>query len=431
MNPVLLRNVFFPLYHGIKHTGVMHRIKEYQSNQWLSQAELKELQQEKLRSLLSHVAAYVPFYRERFRTAGVDKVELNDPETALRRLPLLSKHEINQNRWSLTADNKAGGRLISNSTSGSTGEALYFFTDLRSAACRRAVVIRNQEWLGVKLGDRQASLWGAAIDIDKLKNIRGRIHRWFNNYVILSSFDLSPVDLRKYVDCLNRFVPVLMTSYPGTLTELAKFKELIEKALKCPVYNRYGCREFGDVAHQCEQRQGLHINADRCLVEILDDEGRPCRPGKSGEIVVTDLDNYGMPLIRYRIGDRGRFASKTCSCGRGLPLLEEVEGRTLDLIKACNGWASGGTFWTILFKSRPGIKVFQVVQTELDGITVKYVRDPNVKEIPLDFFSENIRAKYGTAFRIIYEEVDRIEKTASGKTRIVVSYLPAGKERLT
>lgn len=447
MNPFFVRHVFFPLYHYITGTGVMERLRELKSSQWLPRGKVIAIQQERLRLLLHHAYENIPFYRERFEGVGIHAADLDDP-SVISSIPLLTKKEINENRDHMIDRNKTGGRLIPNSTSGSTGEALYFFTDMRSSACRRAVVIRNQEWIGVKLGDRRVSLWGAAMDIKKLQNIRGRIHRWFNNYIILSSYELSPRSLKEYIDRLNHFRPVLLISYPGPLTELAKFmmendlrvpsiqaiissaetlypwqREISERAFSCPVYNRYGCREFGDIAHECEHREGLHINADRVYLEILDDELYPCEPGRPGEIVITDLDNYGMPFIRYRIGDRGTLSTRACSCGRGLPLLQGIEGRTLDVVRTPNGNALGGTFWTLLFRSRPGIKAFQVIQEDMRGIIVLYVRDTSAHDVPLDYFKKKIRGKCGEDFKVDFQEVKQIKKTTSGKTRFVISKL--------
>lgn len=191
----------------------------------------------------------------------------------------------------------------------------------------------------------------------------------------------------------------------------------------CPVYNRYGCREFGDIAHECDQREGLHISTDRVLVEILDENLKAVRNEKSGELVITDLDNYGMPIIRYRIGDMASFKDEMCSCGRSLPLLKQVEGRTLDIIKAPNGNRLGGTFWTILFKSRPGIKSFQVIQKDLNGITVKYVKDDGDKNIDFPYFQKRIQEMCSEDFNIDFEKVPSIPKTSAGKTRFIVSKL--------
>ena len=197
----------------------------------------------------------------------------------------------------------------------------------------------------------------------------------------------------------------------------------IQRAFSCPVYNRYGCREFGAIAHECHTREGLHINSDRLILEILDTNYKTCPPNEIGEIVITDLDNYGMPLIRYQVGDRGAHAGYMCSCGRGLPLLHSIDGRILDVIRAPNGNILGGTFWTLLFKSKPGIAAFQVIQKNLSEITVNYIKDITTNKIPLDFFSSKIKEKCGPNFQVNYKEVKHIPKTESGKTRFIISEL--------
>lgn len=446
MNSLLLRKFLFPFYHGLKKTGVMERLNEARYNQWLSHDELISKQKNKLSILLKHAYKNVHYYRSQYHKMGLCESDFENPQI-IQRLPLLSKKDVNIHRDSMISDDGQGGRLIRNSTSGSTGQSLYFFTDMNSWAWRRAIKIRNHEWLGVNLGDKTASLWGARMDIEKTKQLRGFLHRLVNNYIILSSYELSKKSMMEKYHKLMRFKPVLLVSYPGPLTEFSEFmleknlklssikaiissaetlfswqKTIIESAFQCPVFNRYGCREFGDIAHECENREGLHVNIDRVFVEILDKNLCPCPVGKKGEIVITDLDNFGMPLIRYRIGDIGSFSDKICSCGRGLPLLESIDGRTLDVVRAPNGNALGGTFWTLLFKSRPGIASFQVIQKEIHGVEILYVAERECElGSALSYFMEKIHEKCGSDFNVKFTKVDEIEKTKSGKTRFVVS----------
>jgi len=445
VNSLLLRKVAFPLYHRIKKTKLMARIDELERNQWRSEEELLDLQASKLKRLLAHAYETVPFYRQRFDDLGIDIRDLHRCEL-FSQIPLLSKEDINKNRDKIISTKLNGNRLIPDSTSGSTGKALYFHRDMRSWAYRRAVVIRNEEWLDIRLGDRSARLWGAPMDLKKAAAVRGRLHAWANNIMFLSSYDLSDEKLDEYERRLSSFKPKLLISYPGPLTVLAEYlikknkkiastkaiissaetllswqRDVIEKAFFCPVYNRYGCREFGDIAQECEKREGLHVNTDRFVIEILDEALKPVQPGESGELVITDLDNYGMPFIRYRIGDMASFKKEPCSCGRGLPLLERVEGRTLDVVSAPNGNRLGGTFWTLLFRSRPGIKSFQVIQESLEEITIKYVKDTKVANIDFRWFGRCIQDKCGPNFKVHFEAVSYIPKTASGKTRFVVS----------
>jgi len=399
----------------------MDVLDELKENQWKNKDALTRLQRIKLKRLLAYTYRHVPYYREKFKKTGIDTKDLHRPE-CFPQIPLLTKEDINKNRD--------------------------FNYDLRSSVYRRASVIRNQEWLGTGIGDRSARLWGAPMDLKKASKVRGRIHSWINNIMFLSSYDMSNEILETYIKKLNKFKPELLISYPGPLTVFAEYliesnqkipsvnaiissaetllawqRDLVEKAFSCLVYNRYGCREFGDVAQECEKREGLHVNVDRVFVEVLDESLQPVEDGRSGELVITDLDNYGMPFIRYRIGDVASFKKETCSCGRGLPLLDHVEGRVLDVVRAPNGNRLGGTFWTILFKSRPGIKSFQVVQDRLEGITVKYIKNPEVSSIDFAALNKRIQEKCGEDFKIDFEDVSSIPKTSSGKTRIVVSKL--------
>lgn len=447
MNALLLKKVVFPFYHKLKKTKLMERIDELEENQWKTKEELIRFQALKLKRLLIHAYETVPIYRQRFDNLGINVTDLHRPEY-FSQIPLLTKKDINENRDKMISTKRNGNRLIPNSTSGSTGEALYFYTDMRSWAYHRAAEMRSQEWLGIKLGDKIAFLWGARMDLKKVSAIRGRLHGWVNNLIFLSAYDLSEKHMEQYVKKLNSFRAALLISYPGPLTVFAEYlltagkripsikaiicsaetlypwqKEIIEEAFSRPVYNRYGCREFGLIAQECSEREGLHINTDRLLVQILDKDFNPLQTTEKGEIVITDLDNFGSPLIRYRIGDMGSLRNVMCHCGRGLPMLQQLDGRTLDVIRTPNGNSLGGTFWTLLFKSEPGINAFQVVQEKVDEITVKYVRDSNVDTIPLAVFAKRIEDKCGADFRVNFEEVLDIPKTNSGKTRFVVSKL--------
>lgn len=447
MNALFLKKIIFPAYHKIKGTNLLEKIGELKENQWKSKEELTFLQELKLKHLLAYAYQHVPYYREKFEETGIPMKDLHRHEY-FSQIPLLTKKDINKKSDKMISTMKGKNKLLPYSTSGSTGEALYFYYDMQSLAYRSASVIRNQEWLGIRIGDRSSRLWGSPMDLRKALSFRGRLHAWVNNIMFLSSYDMSDINLESYEKKLNNFKPKLLISYPGPLTVFAEYlikknkkiqslkaiissaetlfswqADLIEKAFSCPVYNRYGCREFGDIAQECEKREGLHINADRVFVEILDEALKPVEDGKSGELVITDLDNYGMPFIRYRIGDISSFKKELCSCGRSLPLLDQVEGRTLDVIRAPNGNRLGGTFWTILFKSRPGIKSFQVIQDRLEGITVKYVKNPEAVSIDFAAFKSRIQEKCGKNFKVYFDEVSSIPKTSSGKTRFVVSKL--------
>jgi phenylacetate-CoA ligase len=307
-------------------------------------------------------------------------------------------------------------------------------------------VFRNKKWAGYGIGDKEVLIWGSAIDIGKYNSIRNRVHSLVTGTRMISAYEMSQDKMDQHIRILKRFKPKILVSYPSILEIFAEHcqgkkawfpslsgiitsaetlmphqRELFEQVFRVPVFNRYGCREFGDIAQECEQHAGMHINTDRFYLEILDDQGQPCPPGKQGEIYITDLDNYGMPFIRYQIGDSAAWSSYDCSCKRGLHLLSHVEGRSLDVVKAPNGNRIGGTFWTILFKKRPGIKQFQLIQEHINNIRVLYIPDEELIPESVKYFNKKIMEKCGSDILIEYEQVDKIPKTTTGKTRIIVS----------
>jgi len=429
------------IYNKIK----IKKSSELLLNQKMTRTDLEKLREIKMRNLLAHAFKTVPFYRQR-----LDDIRESFNRSSISKIfsffPILTKEDINCNLDSLKSNDLYKNKLIPNSTSGSTGEALYLYYDKRSAAYRRAAVVRNQQWIGIHSYDKKAVLWGAPVDLKKTKTLKGRLLSTIKNQMFLSSYDLSQSSLLEYTKRLRSFEPKLLVSYPGPLSVYSEFlikkqlhipsikaiissaetlfpwqKELIERAFACPVYNRYGCREFGDIAQECKKREGLHINADRFWVEIVDSDMNPVKDGDTGELLITDLDNYGMPLIRYRIGDLACFKKDACSCGMNFPLLKKIEGRTLDVVHAPNGNKLGGTFWTLLLRSRKSFKAFQVVQKNLSNISINYVRSNAFNRKDLTYYEEKILEKCGPDVNISFVDVPIIPKTVSGKTRIVIS----------
>jgi phenylacetate-CoA ligase len=241
-----------------------------------------------------------------------------------------------------------------------------------------------------------------------------------------------------------------MIAYPSALLEFARFcskvnqkidslhavicsaeslldhdREELEDTLHVRIYNRYGCREVGDIAQEAPGVPGLLVNSDRIFVEILDENGDPCGPNEQGEVVVTDLENYGMPLIRYRIGDYARWADTSIreSLKYPFPVLASVDGRTLDIIRCPGGQRVGGTFWTrTLLRSRPGIKRIQIIQEEPETVQIFYQRERDCAP-DYEFYRQKIADKCGPELRVEFIETDKFEYTAGRKFRLVICRL--------
>lgn len=439
----LSEKVVIPAYWRVRGIDVKARLAESSAAQWLSKDELEEKQWLALGALLAHAFENVPFYRRRIEES------IGHPSTIksmadFEKLPLLEKKDIKSHFRELTASNYRLADLIEDSSGGSTGENISFYEDRDELAHRYAATIRSDSWAGYSLGTRYAQIWGSVLDINKSARMKRYFDRLLLRRLFISSFHLSDEDLERAIASIRLFKPKVIIGYPSPLYRLAKYmderdislgsvvavissaetlydyqREKIESVLGCRIFNRYGCREFGPIASECENHQGLHIFTDRFIVETL-----PL--GNSGgeenhELVITDLHKYGMPLIRYRIGDLAVPTGRMCPCGRGFPLLQKIEGRTFDMIRSINGNHISGTFWTLLFRSVPGINMFQVVQKAIDTIEIKLESSDS---IPADAVKELQRAimdKCGAGTQVNIEIVPKIFPGKSGKLRFIIS----------
>ena len=446
MYRLLYENIVYPLYHRVLNDGATQAIKELRRNQHLSPQDLEKLQDRKLADLLRHAVANVPYYGKVSREVGA-ALSSARPRDVLAGFPILTKDTIRVEQESLISEDMAGNRIDPNSTSGSSGSPLSFYTDRKSKAFRKATVVRNREWLGIRLGDPVAHLWGSPIDQKRAASVRGTMHGWLTRETLLDAYQLSDADLASYARTIRRKRARLLVGYPSVLVRFAEYcrsegfefpdfravvssaetlypyqAQAIREHLGVPVFNRYGCREVGDIAHEIPGSDGLVVNSDRIVVEILDDEGNACPPGVQGEIVVTDLDNYGMPLIRYRIGDLGVWHDPaTVSAPLPFPILKSVDGRSLDVVVAPNGNRLGGTFWTILLRTRPGIDIFQVVQKDAENLTIRVVPERRGDTIDEKYFRNEIAKKCGDGLQVQFEYESSIEAEPNGKYRVVVS----------
>lgn len=416
-------------------------LNELISLQWLSPSEIKNIQNKKFIKLINHCKENVPYYK---KIEGFSRIKSLDDIT---QMSLLTKKIINENQEKLKTINIPAKHFIPNSTSGSTGESLKFYSYAKNYV-NFGITIRDNIWTGWNLGERQAMLWGSHYDISRAQKLFNKIKNLFiHKNLFLSSYDMTERDMLEYQRRINRYKPQLITGYPNGLSVFAEFlgekglsiykpkgiicsgetlyeyqRKKIESVFGCKVFNRYGCREVGNIAQECEMQEGLHINASHVIVEVLDENGNPCKPGELGEIVVTDLDNHAFPFIRYKIGDIGIPSDKKCSCGRGLPLLESVEGRTFDIIVGTNGNLVTGNFWTILLRTYvKGIRQFQVIQEEKDKLNFKLIVDSHFDNNEKIKLIKEVREKCGEDMKIEIDLVDRISLTKSGKLKFVIS----------
>jgi phenylacetate-CoA ligase len=434
----------FPFYYTtLKKSSVVNKVTEVNERLNWTQEELRAYQWQKLEKLLHFCWDNVPYYKRAWQAVGIKSVEQIDSLEKFSTLPVLTKQDVMNHYDDLVpACNKPTN--IKKSTGGSTGQPFHFELNMDSHESRLAVAWRGYGEVGAELGTKAVYLWGASVgDVSAFHKLKENLyHRFFNNYM-LNSFEMNRSNIDQYAQRINKIRPDAIVSYVNPLVELSKYilennivmhqpntivtgaealydhqRELIEKAFNCHVHNTYGCREFMLISSECKKQQGLHINIDQLVVETLV-EGQSV-VDQSGDIAITDLTNYGMPLIRYLNGDCATLSHDICDCGNPLPMMNSVDGRKLDIIKCPNGQLLPGELFPHMFKDFPWIAKFQVVQTELEAIDIKIVLTEQSNSPDFTLIEKIVNKYSQDSLAIKFDIVDDIPLTPSGKRRVTV-----------
>jgi len=437
--------VLFPLHEWLKQHDSVAALRSLEKSQWWNPEVVDALRLYRLRALLEHAAHHVPYYRELFahlKFASGDVRTLAD----IVQVPLLAKAHVRANLESLKSDKARGLRRFN--TGGSSGEPLIFFLGSERVSHDIAAKWRATRWWGVDIGDPEIVVWGSPIELgsqDRVRALRDALMRT----ELLPAFEMSEAKLDNFVDRIRRRRPKMLFGYPSALAHIArhagrrgvKMDDLgikvafvtaeklydeqrrdIVGAFGCPVANGYGSREGGFIAHECPAG-GMHISAEDIIVEIVDQSGRPVSTGQRGEIVVTNLATKDFPLIRYRTGDVGTLSERICDCGRGLPLLEEIQGRTTDFVIAQDGTVMHGLALIYVVRDIPGIRQFKIIQESLSKTRVLLATDEEFSEASIETIGKGIGRRLGAGVRVEIERLCEIPREASGKFRYVVSHV--------
>jgi len=440
----IFTKILFPFYYKtLKKTSVVEKVREANERLLLSQEELKLYQWQQLKKLLHFCWNNVPYYKRVWQEVGIESVDQIDSLEKFSTLPLLTKQDVKSYYNELVPECNKNSN-IKKSTGGSTGQPFHFELNADSHEARLAVAWRGYREVGAGLGTKAVYLWGTSVGkVSWFRRVKEALyHRFFNNYM-LNSFEMNQSNIHQYAEKINKIKPNAIVSYVNPLVELAKYiiannikmhkpetivtgaealydhqREIIEKAFNCHVHNTYGCREFMLISSECKNQKGLHINIDQLVVETVSN-GKSVF-NESGDTVITDLTNYGMPLIRYVNGDCATLSNKTCDCGNPLPLMNSVDGRKLDIIKCPNGQLLPGELFPHMFKDYAWIYMFQVVQTTIEEIEIKIVLTEKEKSPDFTEVEAIINQYSAGSLKIIFEIVNDIPLTPSGKRRVTV-----------
>lgn len=412
-------------------------MKEYE---YKSISECRELQKALLFNTLDYSIINVPHYKDISKKTEM-KISKDDIFEDFKKFPILNK-KILRNQFDNLKSKTFKDKCFKNTSGGSTGEPVIFLQDTSYNEKGKAAKIFFDEWAGRNDGEKKITLWGSERDIlEGSQGINGLINTNLLNIILLNSFRMSEIDMKKYVKTINKVKPKIIEAYVQSIYELSKFifnndfqiyspkgiltsagtlypdqKKLIEDVFNTKVYNRYGSREVGDMACSCEKDEGLHLNIFNHYIEILNDKLEPCKPGEIGQIYVTTLNNYVMPLIRYQIGDLAvPVENEQCSCGRGLPLIKKVVGRDVNMFKTKDGTLIDGEYFTHLIYFKQWIQKFQFVQKQFDLIKLHVVLNDEKSESDMKEIVDKIKIVMGQDCKVVFEFVDDIEPLKSGK----------------
>ena len=457
MYNTLFRSVIFPVMEQYSHTTIQNYYAELQQSQWLPAEEITELQNKKLRHLVEHAYAHVPYYRRIFKQRNVLPGDIKSVDD-LPKLPLLTKDIIRENFQDLTASNLTKNAML-NHTSGSTGQPLRYYITKDGISISWATGYRGWGWGGYAWGDKRATLgfWrdydsaatSASRNISLLKRIRFTLER----NLPLSTLNMTEEVLESYVSQISAYNPKILRGYPSAISILAHYiedhnvktiqpkavfttaetllphqKRKIEEIFQCPTFNHYGCRDGAANAMECEEHSGLHIASEQCYIEVINPKER-ADPGGLGEIISTDLHNYAMPFIRYRTGDCGILSDKKCPCGRGLPLLQSIEGRIINMVVHSDGSYLAGLPLTDVFEhleqqKNDTIRHYQVIQETKEYLVIKIVKGKNYRQENDQKIIAEMKKHLGEPVVVSLEYVDDIPTTQSGKRNYVISHIP-------
>ncbi len=415
-------------------------LRDFERSQYLPGEELRAIQFGRLKAILVHAHEQCPFYRERFDRVGLHPGDVKSLED-LRTFPILEKRDIQESRDRMVARDWPKDDLIPNYTGGSTGAPLTFFLSNDRRRSRWAATIRHNRWAGWDLGDKTASLWGALADAPRLNRLQSLRIALLEPNIFLNTAHVTERELLELNESMKRFRPRVILAYarsaalfarllkdrglatyrPHSIVTTAEVLEpedraVIEEVFGCPVFNRYGCREVSVIASECPEHRGLHTMAEGLYIEIVRGDER-VEAGESGDILVTDLLNYAMPLIRYRIGDIGAWQEERCPCGRGLPLLHQVMGRATDFLVGHDGRLVSGPFLTLaMVGKRPTLGQLQIIQDEIGKVHLRICPGHKFRqEEDVLFLEETARRYLGEDAVVTWELVDELRSEPSGK----------------
>jgi phenylacetate-CoA ligase len=450
MYEFLVKHVFTPVVDFHRGANTMKRLEELEGTQWWPREKILALQDERLRKLVKYAYDSVPYYRRVFEQRALkpeDIVTSGD----LVRLPILTRQLVRNNFSDLVARGFPRGELMPCLTGGSTDEPLRFYkTRDDYHGWDTAAGLRAHKWAGYQVGERLALFWGRHPRLSIADSIARTTKHFVQRVELFDALTMSDQRLPSFAKRLEGFDGGFIKGYPSAVYLMARYlekegkpairpraiimtgeelydfqSELFSKVFGCETYSYYSTNEVNAIASECPEHSGYHISAENVIVEIVNDEDKPVPVGGEGRILVTSLHNYGMPFIRYKIGDVGVSSDKACLCGRGLPLLAAINGRTDDVIFTESGKSIPIVALNCDFLASLGVEQFRILQESYEKVVVKIVLAKESEHERVNkvarIIERHFNSELGGDIDVVIELVDQIAPTRIGKRRMFIS----------
>jgi len=459
------------MYFREKHYGIISHKRAFQRFAFDKLESINIESFDRLRKMIHHAYHTSPYYLELWKKIGFKPELFRAPED-IKELPFLTKDIIEKEKNRMISERFVNDNLELSYTGGSSGTPTSFYRNREATAQRIGRQLGILELCGYSVGDRCGLIWGAHQDIGDTHSaltLKGRLKKFLNAKEVLNCSVMNSESMRDYHEKLKRFKPRILYGYPNAMSQFANFieennlekikvntiistaerlsedqRKLFQDVFEGEVYNLYCTREHGCIGFECRDHNGFHIDTGSVYLEIVTN-GRVVNDGETGDIVVTDLLNYGMPFIRYEIGDRGSISPEPCSCGCKLPLLSRLDGRISDMLYRPDGSLVAGIMLIDLFLNEPAIRNIQIVQDSLHEVDLfvvvadKFIEEHKAKAVKRmgEYLGEGVKVNVRVVSEIprnpisgkFQEVISKVKPPLTRLNRVEDSSLPTGRQR--
>lgn len=435
----------------VRGTRIVATKKFLEKSDFWTREQIDAYQLHKLQNLIAFSYKYVPYYKNLFDNIGL-KPEDIQALSDIKKIPILTKEIVRQEYKNLVASNINinSHKIKEAKTGGTTGMPLKFYKNAQTRDFTWGAYYRWYNWMGIKYNDKEVVLWGdsSVLKANKFKTLQSKIINKLDKTLYITSFNLNEHTIPIFAQDIINFKPIFLRGYLSAILQLAKYfkehslalpmlkgistttetllpiyREYIENVFGVKMFDQYGCGECNSIAFECSAHMGMHINEEHCILEVLDDSDNYCN-NTSGRVVVTDLDNYAFPFVRYENEDSAIMSSNECVCGRHSKMLKSISGRLKDVIYLKDGSAVHGVFFTDIFHELgfdnfeyfTRFQIFQEKKGDFICRLEKTDKQLPVKELEL---IKSTLLRFGNDVEI--EVLNQLKSDKSGKFRYVVS----------